>query len=746
MLLHSGVDPNGATRPILYPLWDANLKVGHSVRTVEECLQAAQESFETLTSLLAARLVCGNERLLAGLNGALGSHLAGRPLTARLVAAERERRMRHPYPLMAANLKDGRGGLRTLQSFWWERRRAELTGIPAPHSEKPAEQEAHRMLLAVRNALHATAGRALDEYVPDLREAAAQWLGTDLWETSERLTRSLRTGDQLAMQRWPDLMAGGAETTRAGRLRDRLRRQAKPAIDERRPLARARAAAAGSGGARLGAADERVVVAAASHEWIDADREDLIALLEQGIRGKMAFDWLDALGWVDANLPELSHTIAAPQLAAFHEHPVDSHLWRTVDEMRLLIDGADDWYPAIAGEVGDRRLLLLAAFLHDIGKARAGDHSEVGGDIAEVLLARIGFDDLAAPVSRLVRLHLLLAATATKRDTSDRRILEAVAAECDELRLLQALYLLTVADSRATGSSMWTDWKATLLKNLYVRVAALLEPDGKGESRQGRIAAVAAIGRTTADSIAAHVAAMPPGYLSDHSDDEVAAHYELVGRLGRAPAAVDFLDAEDAAPRVVVAAADRPGLLVAIAGVLAINNLEVLDARLVTRRDGVACDTFHVRRLLAELPATSAVEIEASLQAALAGQLDVDLLVAEKTAPYRRAPGRHLVVRTPVDPTLRFTAIEVRCEDRPGVLYEIVREIHEAGLDIRMARIDTRGDEVRDLFYVLRNGAPIRDVNEVEPVISRLRRVLRDRLDIVPDGRRPSPNRHYPLL
>ena len=183
MLLHSGVDPNGATRPILYPLWDANLKVGHSVRTVEECLQAAKESFETLTALLSGRLICGNERLLAELNSALGSHLTGRPLTTRLVAAERERRMRHPYPLMAADLKDGRGGLRTFQSFWWERRRAELTGIPAPYPETPTEQEALRTLLAVRNALHATAGRAVDEFVPDLREGAAQWLGTDLWET-----------------------------------------------------------------------------------------------------------------------------------------------------------------------------------------------------------------------------------------------------------------------------------------------------------------------------------------------------------------------------------------------------------------------------------------------------------------------------------------------------------------------------------------------------------------------------------
>jgi [protein-PII] uridylyltransferase len=220
---------------------------------------------------------------------------------------------------------------------------------------------------------------------------------------------------------------------------------------------------------------------------------------------------------------------------------------------------------------------------------------------------------------------------------------------------------------------------------------------------------------------------MPGEYLAGHSDDEIAAHHELAGRLGDKVAVVDYLDTGAAAPRLVVVAADRPGLLVAVTGVLAINNLEVLDARLETRRDGTACNTFHVRRLLAEVALASPSEIEDLLLVALRGELDVASLVEAKTAPYRKAPAKPLVVRTPMDPTLRFTAIEVRCDDRPGVLYEIVHELHAAGLDVRMARIDSRGDEARDLFYVLRDGAPIRDVNEVEPVVSGLRRALRQR-------------------
>jgi [protein-PII] uridylyltransferase len=172
-------------------------------------------------------------------------------------------------------------------------------------------------------------------------------------------------------------------------------------------------------------------------------------------------------------------------------------------------------------------------------------------------------------------------------------------------------------------------------------------------------------------------------------------------------------------------------VLGAIAGVLAIHNLEVLDARLQTRSDGVACDTFHVRRLLAALPLPPAERVASDLTAALDGVLDLAAQVSAKTAPYRHSAGSRLVVRTPTDPTLRYTAIEVRCDDRPGALFEIVDELYACGLDIRMARIDTRGTEVRDLFYVLRDGEPIRDVNEIEPLISGLRRSLRARLNVI---------------
>lgn len=723
MILHDEVQIETVIRQVLYPLWDANLQVGHSVRTPAECATAARENFETLTSLLSARLIAGEPALLDELEAVLRGYLKGRPLIGHLAKAERERRDTDPYPLMAADLKAGRGGLRTMQSFYWQRRRAELIG-PEPTSIAPEEAAALNNLLAARNALHAAAGKAADEFVPDLREAAARWLSLDMWDTAYLVTSSLRTGDRLAAQRWPDLLAQPPNQTATARLLRRLRRDSTPPR-EQRPLAIARRAAERRDGVFLDHTDMATVRSAGQQPWIAQDVADFVSLLEAGERGRAAFGLLDTLGWVENNLPEVVPTIAAPQLAPFHEHPVDTHLWRTADEMRHLIDDADEWYAPIAAEIADRNHLLLAAWLHDIGKARGGDHSTVGAEITTQLSERIGLRH-GPELAKLVRLHLLLAETATKRDTNDPAVITDVAVQCGDLRTLQCLYLLSVADARATGRTMWNDWKATLLRNLFVRLTAQLDPDSTGHSASERALAIASATGSGLAAVRQHLELLGPAYLSAHTDGEIGAHVGL-SRSGRRIEAV-LIDPDSAAPRLAVVASDVTGLLGAIAGVLAIHNLEILDARLHTRRDGLACDTLHVRRLLPNAHFPEVDTLLKDLDLALAGELDLAAEVSAKAAAYGAPSSVPLVVRAPTDPTLRFTPIEVRCGDRPGALFHIVQALYGAGLDVRQARIDTRAGEVRDLFYVLRDGAPVRDVNELQPLIATLRKTLRKSL------------------
>lgn len=723
MLLHRGGPMESWVRQVVYPLWDANLKVGHSVRTVAECVTAARESFESLTSLLSARTIAGDASLVVELNAAMASHLKGRPLVGQLTEAERERRDTDPYPLMAADLKAGRGGLRTFQGFYWQRRRAELLGMPVG-AATDKEAAAVRALLSVRNALHAAAGRAIDDFVPDLREPAARWLGLDAWDTASLVTHSLRTGDRLAVERWPDLLADSPRTSVAARIKRRFTKSPPPS-GQSRPLGIVRQAAGRSTGFVLDEAARATIRNAGSHSWAADDVQDFVALLDSGERGRVAFGVLDSLGWVGANLPEVLPTLAAPQLAPFHEHPVDTHLWRTVDEMRRLIDGRDEWYATIAAELDDRAHLLLAAWLHDIGKGRDGDHSTVGAELTLSLAERIGLP-AGEQLAKLVRIHLLLSATATRRDTNDPAVIAEVAAACEDLATLRSLYLLSVADARATGRTMWSDWKSTLLRNLFVRLAGHLDPDAAGQSTRERIAAVAAATGVTPEDVAAHVELSGTEYLAAHSDEEIGAHVKLAAS-GRRIEAV-FIDPDSPAPRLSVIASDLTGLLGAIAGVLAIHNLEILDARLFTRSDGLACDTLHVRRVLPDVAFPDTELLINDLTAALAGDLDLQTEVAAKAATYSTGGSGMVVVRAPTDPTLRFTPIEVRCADRPGALFHIVQAIYAAGLDVRQARIDTRAGEVRDLFYVLRDGEPIRDVNELQPLIADLRRALRHAL------------------
>ncbi|MDP2624206.1 MAG: hypothetical protein Q8Q29_10465 [Actinomycetota bacterium] len=337
MLLHRNGDTASLIKAVFYPLWDANLKVGHAVRTVEQCRLAGRERFETFTTLLSARLVVGDADLFDEFENALGELVRERPLAPRLADQERQRRLTEPYPLMAADLKEGRGALRTHEGFWWERRSAELAHLSyrAPTRQ---ELEAKATLLSVRNALHASAGRAVNRFVIDLRESAARWLNTDVQTLAGSLTSALHVGDRLADRRWPDLhvepapMVGlGPRVFGAIRTRFSSSETAPNATASESVLAIAVRAASRPEGAWLDTAEEEVIRSAPSMMWTAADRRSLVMLLSAGARGRAIFSLLEELGWVEREFPEWTSVATAPQLAPFHEHPVGSQLWRAVD-------------------------------------------------------------------------------------------------------------------------------------------------------------------------------------------------------------------------------------------------------------------------------------------------------------------------------------------------------------------------------------------------------------------------------
>lgn len=669
MLLHDLDDPSDLAAGILRPLWDANLKVGHSVRTIGEAAAAARERFETHTTLITARHVAGSPAMVEQLSAEVTAVTRARPLRRYLVEEERKRRRDNPYLLMATDVKNGRGGLRTLQAFGWVEAREQMIGRYSTGASED-EDQAYETLLRIRNGLHAVSGRRYDTYSHDLREPVARWLDSGAFDVASNLVDAIQTADRIASRRWPEVTEQPA-----GLRRWRFRRPEALRTD-RTPTA-----------------------------------EELTSILRSGDRGRLAFERLIEGGHLDRVLPEWSNVRGLPQLEPFHEHPVDAHLWRTVDEMQDLLDGDDDHYSGIGTEVASPVGLTLAAFLHDIGKGGGGDHSEVGARIARsACVALACSEEVTDLVAAGVRHHLLLGRTATRRDIDDPMVLEHVAKTVGGLRTLQLLYLLTVADSRATGPAMWSEWKATLLRTLFVRVAGLMgagEPSRDlPEKRQGLLRSVEAHRR---DLVERHLASMPDEYLMQSTHEEILWHLEQVGQL-KGGYSLDVIPGE-VADRLLVVGRPHHSLRQIVAEALAASGVDVLQARLRSRDDGVTLDSYvvHDDRTGGTVDARRWAQVRDDIDAALTGDLDTTDKVAIRAEAYSSVDRRNDLrpeVMIYQDPASGGPVITVRCEDRIGRLAELLAVLSRFGVDIRLAKLDTRAGELVDTFHVRGDAIP----------------------------------------
>lgn len=667
MVLHGLDDASGTASAVFRPLWDAGLKVGHAVRTVRETGRAARERFDIFTTLLAGRLVWGDADLFDAFSEELSSISRARPLRRHLVEAETERRRANPYLLMATDVKSGRGGLRTLHGFDWERLREDLIGRFS-RALTPEEETARESLLRIRNALHAVTGRRYDTFSFDVREPVARWLGGEVHEVSRELVEAIESVDRLATLRWPELLAVGES---------------------------------------LGSRVWTRITGVGSAPTEDEPRapDEFAAVLRMGERGRSMLDRMRESGSLARLLPEWETVRVAPQLAPFHEHPVEAHLWRTVDEMEKLTTGDDQHFSSIAKEVGSADLLTLVAFLHDIGKGRGGDHAEVGAGIAESFCRRLACaPEAIALVGSAVRHHLLLSETATRRDLDDPAVIDEVVAAVGDLRHLQVLYLLTVADSRATGAAMWNRWKATLVRALFIRCAARFggEEAAPPDVNTTREEVLFQVGSGRREAMEAHLDGMPAEYLRGTMTDEVLWHFGLLQGLD-GESELDVRPGHDA-EKVVVVGRGRPSFRRLVAESFAANGIDVLEARLATRVDGIVVDGFRVRddRTGGPVPAARWDRVGSDIEAALTGSLDTEAKVAARVEAYASVAAAEIQPRVTVvkDEASGAGVVTVRCSDRIGRLAEVLSILQTCGLEIRLAKLDARAGEVVDTFHV----------------------------------------------
>ncbi|MFF5500320.1 [protein-PII] uridylyltransferase [Streptomyces roseolus] len=712
LLLHDGTAPKEAIAALAdrlwYPVWDLGLALDHSVRTPAQARATAADDLKVHLGLLDARPLAGDTALASALRSTVLADWRNQavrrlPELAELCRdrAERSGELRF---LLEPDLKEARGGLRDAQAL---RAVAASWLADAP---RDGLDTARRRLLDARDALHLATGRATDRLALQEQDAVAGELGLLDADTLLRgVYEAAGTVTYASDVTWREV----GRVLKARSARPRLRtllggRSPQKAPAERTPLAEGVVEMDGEAVLALSARPERdpalplrAAAAAAQHglplsphavrrlaatarplpvPWPAEAREALVTLLGAGAPAVPVWEALEAEGLVTRLLPDWERVRHRPQRNPVHTWTVDRHLVETAVRAASL-----------TRRVGRPDLLLVAALLHDIGKGWPGDHSVAGETIARDLAARVGFDRTdTATVATLVRHHLLLVETATRRDLDDPATVQAVAAAVGTVGTLELLHALTEADALATGPAAWSAWRASLVADLVKRVSGVLageplpDPEAAAPSAEQERLAVEAL-RTGEPALTLHTRDEQP---------------------------LDPDEPEPVGVELVIALPDQPGVLPAVAGVLALHRLTVraADLRAVDLPDDIGTGPGPVLvldwRVAAEygsLP--QGHRLRADLLRALDGSLDIPARLAEREAAYPRRRGVQAppprVTVAPAESRLA-TVLEVRAQDAPGLLHRIGRALEGAAVRVRSAHVSTLGANAVDTLYVTR--------------------------------------------
>ena len=668
LLLHDGTTDIAATAErIWYPIWDAGFKVGHAVRTPAEALDLAAGDLDTATSLLDIRHLGGDPALVAELADAAEAQWRSRSekVLASMVKRTVERHAANGEVafLLEPDLKLARGGLRDVHTLRWMDRADPTLLLP---TERSGLAGPHDTVLAARVELHRRTGRTGDVLLLQEQDEVAAALGYgDADELMAALAAAARSvawiedavlhrihlRSQRRRLRRPKTVGHGHGIEVVDRTL-RLTDDAPVVTDPVLPLRVALVAA------REESFIERDVLDRMADEtpplpdpWPDDARQVFVDLLLVGHKSIRVLEALDQVELITRILPEWAPNRSRPQRNAYHRFTVDRHLFETAAEAAELVS-----------RVSRPDLLVLGALFHDIGKGYPGDHSVVGVELVRRIGTRMGFTAPDVEVlAALVRHHLLLPDTASRRDLDDEGTIRFVAEEIGSTSTIALLDALTEADSIATGPSAWNNWKAGLVHELAARAIAYLEGD--------------------------HVGPVDSVFPSAEHLDLVAAGEQVVRIDGH---------------ELLIVAADRPSLFCRVAGALALHGVEILEASVATE----GSTAIQVLRLggglgLDERPETVTEAVELALRGRLA--LRARLLERARTYRYQR-----VTTARPVSPQVvvdneastEATVLEVRGPDSIGLLYRITRAMVELDLDIVRAKVQTLGDDVVDAFYV----------------------------------------------
>lgn len=762
-------------RFLFFPLWDLGVELGHGVRTIGQCLDLAKDDPLVLASFLDLRFLAGDPAVHEGLAARLAADVfpsCAAGFARWLARGNEERKAAHGDAggMLEPNLKNGLGGLRDAHQVRWLLRldlgRDRDARTLAP--ELAALDEDVRFVLTARIHLHRLSGRKNDKLYFEFQERLAESMGfgargdrKGVERFLSRLLRRMADIKALRLSAWPLLagavgaidldapatpVAGGVELAPEG-LRfapglsdaaamegvfDLLTACAATGMPLSHDTLRRLRAMAGELG-RLAGVSPRT-----GRQLYDGLGEIMMA----DVTGT-AMDAIMTTGMLRAVLPEFARVEDLVSFDIYHVHPVGRH---SLESVRLLAEiraGGESRYRHLLSGLSRPEAVFWALLLHDVGKGLGGGHAEKGAELAEAMLARLSAPPEARhAVAALVREHLLLPDTATGRDLSDRDVVARVAGRVATVEMLDMLTLLARCDGLATGPQAWTAWKETLVFDLYDKVRVAIEQGRLFGANDAKVMLATrdrlrdlARGRFAPEVLEQALLAMPPRYLVAEEPETILSHLALLadldaaeaegrrmspgGRGGRDVAALSHapLSGGDGF-RVTVAARNVRALFATVAGVLALHDLSILDADVFVWDGGVTILSLSTTNPPDVLYAGEVfARVARAIRYTLSGKLFLAYRLAKKRASFLSRPPT-AGPRTPPVVVLNnrasdlFTVIEVACDDRVGLLYDIARTLYELRLETHLAKVMTPAGRVRDVFYV--RGADGRRVDDPE--------------------------------
>ncbi len=733
-------------------LWDIGLEVGHAVRTVDECVEVATSDVTTATNLMESRLLDGSRGLYEAMRAATGADQIWPAATFFRVKLaeqrERHRKFDDTAYRLEPNIKEGPGGLRDIQMVGWVAKRhfgattlADLVGhgFLTPDELKRLHQGQER-LWRIRWRLHRLSRRREDRLLFDHQRELARAFG----ETAEdpnaaveafmqryyRMVMQLQRLNEILLQFFREAILESGATAAAHRLDEHFCLRGDTLEAARADTFRRDPTAILAMFVTLARHPEARGIRAETLRQLHSDLE----VIDDAIRRQpeMRGRFMDLLrqprgvasqlvrmnryGVLGAYLPAFDRVVGRMQYDLFHTYTVDEHTLRVIAHLRRFRLGEDPNEDALCcqlmGALDHPETLYIAALFHDIAKGQDGDHSELGAREAITFCQDHGVAEVQTGlVAWLVRHHLVLSMTAQRRDLTDPDVIHEFARTVSSIAHLNHLYLLTVADIRATNPSLWNSWRANLLRELYHKTVQALWRglDNPIDSAQ-RLSEVQAQARqilaqqgTETEGLEAVWSDLPEPYFLRHNADEIARHTHALAAHARRDRPLIQLRRETTRGPAELFLAGPPHRyrFALVTTVLDQLGLSVVDARILTSHSGMALDTY----LILEASGASIrdehrmAEIRERLEAALARPDRVPAQPARR--PSRRM--RHFAVPLRVDteqqPDWTTTAVEVTAGDQPGLLSKIARAFLDTDVRVHSARVATVGERVDDVFF-----------------------------------------------